>query len=710
MQNPILAALKLMVFTGFTIFLALTFFQNHSNEVKFIKTREKVDALVTQVSELGRQVDKVTEQAAKTREASERTRDHVDTLVELAGKGLIGGGTNGSGPARSERTPTKTKRTVHRLEDRTSEPARIGTQTVYPYNPGWLVLCDKSANQDPKRDIPGDQVDWSATLHDYTAGEPKGLNPFNTDRTSTVVALSVYVLDVLAGRKTSDYVQYNAKLAERVEESPDHRRYMIYMRKGVRWHDPEPKMLSEHPWLKQEKYVTAHDVKFTIDLLSNPNTSTPHAYLFDDLEDVIVHDDYTVEVVWKRPNYYARATTLDIQPIPEHIWAYDPNGARYPEADIPPQFGKHWFGKSMCGNGPIRFVEYKRSEYIRCERNENYYGDRFPSKEYYYHIIPDNESRIARFWNGELPFVILPPEDYRRFVLEGVEAQPLPRFEPFLKPAPAAWKFVHFLWRRPTYSGFGWNMRKPYLADKRVRRALTLALNRPAVVDSIFYGLGEVIAIGDSVFSPYFHDGIKPLPFDLEAARKLLTEAGWVDSNGDGIREKTINGTETNLEFELLISASSPDQKTMVQMYKEDLLKCGVKLEPNPAESALWSKKIHERSFDGFIIFWTAGMDSDPRQIWESKRADDPGSNNYTGFRNPQADQIFQNLITEFDLEQRKALFRQWYEIEFDQQPYTWIWSIKSPIGCNADWRMPEPQLPTPKLDRRLMFKWKKRS
>jgi len=709
MQNPILAALKLIVFTAFTIFLALTFFQNHSNEVKFIKTREKVDALVTQVSELGRQVDKVAEQAEKTREASERTRDHVDTLVELAGKGLIGGGTNGSGPTRSERASTK-KRTVQRREDRTSKPSRIGTQAVYPYNPGWLVLCDKSANQDPKRDIPADQVDWSATLHDYTAGEPKGLNPFNTDRTSTVVALSVYVLDVLAGRKTSNYEQYNAKLAERVEESPDHRRYMIYMRKGVRWHDPEPKMLAEHPWLKQEKYVTAHDVKFTIDLLSNPNTSTPHAYLFDDLEDVIVHDDYTVEIVWKRANFYARATSLDIQPIPEHIWAYDPNGDRYPDADIPPQFGKHWFGKSMCGSGPIRFVEYKRSEYIRCERNENYYGDRFPCKEYYYHIIPDNESRIARFWNGELPFVILPPEDYRRFVLEGVEAQPIPRFEPFLKPAPAAWKFVHFLWRRPTYSGFGWNMRKPYLADKRVRRALTLALNRSAVVDSIFYGLGEVIAIGDSVFSPYFHDGIKPLPFDLEAARKLLTEAGWVDSNGDGIREKTINGTETNLEFELLISASSPDQKTMVQMYKEDLLKCGVKLEPNPAESALWSKKIHERSFDGFIIFWTAGMDSDPRQIWESKRADDPGSNNYTGFRNPQADQIFQDLITEFDLEQRKALFRKWYEIEFDEQPYTWIWSIKSPIGCNADWRMPEPQLPTPKLDRRLMFKWKKRS
>lgn len=710
MQNPILTALKLIVFTAFTIFLGLTFFQNHSNEVKFIKTRDKVDALVTQVSELGRQVDKVAEQAEKTREASERTRDHVDTLVELAGKGLIGGGTNGTGPTRSGRTPITTGRTTERRQDRTSEPSRIADKVLYPYTPGWTVLCDKSANLDPKREIPADQVDWNATLHDYTQGEPKGLNAFNTDRTVTVVALSRYILDQLAERKTSNYEEFNARLAERIEESPDHRRYMIYVRKGVRWHDPEPAMLAEHPWLKQEKYVTAHDVKFTLDLLSNPNTPTPLAYLFDDLEEVIVHDDYTVEVVWKRPNYYARATVLELQPLPEHIWAYDPNGARYSDADIPAQFGKHWFGKSVCGNGPLRFMEYKRSEYIRCGRNENYYGDRFPSKQYYYHIVPDNESRLARFWNKELRFIILVPEAYRKYVLEGVEGRKLPRFEPFHKPAPAAWEFTHFLWRRPTYGGFGWNSRKPMFEDKRVRRALTLALNRPAVVDNIFYGLGEVLAIGQSVFSPYFHKGIQPLPFDLEQAGKLLTEAGWVDNNGDGIREKTVNGKELNLEFELLIAANSTDQRTMVQMYKEDLLKCGVKLKPNPAESALWSQKIHERSFDGFIIFWTAGMDSDPRQLWDSKRADDPGSNNYTGFRNERADEIFEALVTEFDLERRKALYKEWYEIQFDEQPYTWIWSIKSPICADADWRIPEPQLPTPKIDRRLIFKWKKRS
>jgi len=712
-QNFALAVLKIMVLTAFTIFLGLTFFQNQSFEEKVVKTREEVDKLATQAAEQARQLDRVAEESRATREAAERTRQHVDTLVDLAGRGLLGGGSDGGGPpARATgggEGPAPAESAGHR-EDRTSEPSKIADKVLYPYNHGWTVLCDKSANQDPKRDLPDPSlVDWDATLNDYTPGEPKGLNPYSTDRTSTVVSLSIYVLDALAMRKTTDYDQWNAQLADRIEESPDHTRYMIYLRKGVRWHDPEPAMIREHPWLAKPHYVTARDIKFTIELLRDPNAGTPLAYLYDNLGDVIVHDDYTVEMVWKTPDFYARATSLELQPIPEHIWAYDPNGARYADADIGAQFGKHWFGKSMCGTGPLRFVEYKRSEYVRCERNESYYGPRFPTKQYYMHIIPDDEQRMARFWDKKLPFIILAPEDYRKFVLEGVESRTIHQFDPFDKPAPASWDFLYFLWRRPTYAGFGWNMRLPKLADKRVRKALTLALNRPAIVDKVYYGLGEVIAIGESVLSPYFNESIKPLPFDLEQAKALLTEAGWVDTNGDGIREKEINGARQDLDIELLIASSSADQRTIAQIYKEDLLKCGVKLVPNPAESALWSKKIHERSFEGFIIFWTAGMDSDPRQIWESKRADDPSSNNYCGFRNPRADEIFQQLVGEFNLDARKKLFREWYEIEFEYQPYTWIWALKSPLAVDADWRLAEPQLPTPQIDRRLIFKWKRR-
>jgi ABC-type transport system substrate-binding protein len=708
-QNAVLLALKIVVITAFTIALGLTFFQNQSVEVKFVRTRDEVDKLVGQVAEQGRKIERAAEEVRAAREAAEATRQQIDTLVDLAAKGLIAGGGGSSRAVPPEKGGGKGEGAAP-AEDRASKPSKIGTKLLYPRNPGWTVLCDKSANEDPKRDLPpADQIDWDATLHDYTTGEFKGLNVYSTDRNTTLVGLTSYILDSLAERKTTNCDEWNAQLAERIEESPDHRRYMIYLRKGIRWHDAEPAMLTEHPWLKEPRFVTAKDVKFTFDLLRNPDAGSTLNYLFDNLEEVLIHDDHTVEVVWKTPDFYARGTTLTTGPFPEHIWANDPNGERYADADIAAQFGKHWFGKSICGNGPLRLVEYKRGEFLRCERHEDYYDARFPSKHYYMHIISDDETRLARFWKGDLTVNIPQYETYRKYVITGDSNFPIYKFDPFQKPAPANWKYTYFHWLRPLYSGYGWNMKRPVLADKRVRKGLTMALNRQLIIDNVFYGLGEQLATGESIYSPYVHRGLKPLPFDLEGAKRLFAEAGWRDTDGDGILDRIIDAQKVDFEIELLFSAGASDQRTIAQRYQEDLLKCGVKMKLNPSDLALWQQKIHERSFDGFIIFWTANIDSDPRQLWESKLADDPDSNNYTGFRNARADAIFQELITTFDLEERKRLFREWYEIEYDEQPYTWIYTVKSPVFVSADWRIPEPRLPIPQLDRRLFFRWKAR-
>jgi len=710
MQNPILAALKLMVFTAFTVTLCYVLIQYHSVEEKVLRTHDQVSTLDTTVSELKRSVQAARDDIRDARDAARTTSEHVDTLVQLAGQGLIGGGTNGSGPQPGSTSTAKTG-SVRKRADRSSAPSVIAGVELYPYNPGWTVLCDAKANADPKRDLPSpEQIDWDAVLNDYTAGEPKGLNFYSDDRTSTVAALSFYCLDALATRKTSEYQEWNAALAERIEESPDRRVYTIYLRQGVRWHDPEPAMLRKYPWLKGAHFVTARDVKFTYDLLRNENTSTPLKVYYEDIEDVELLDEYTVRVTWKEPNFYARASTMDIQPIPAHIWGSDPDGNPYGEPAVYTQFGKHWFGKSMCGNGPYRFVQYKLSDYFHYVRNESYYGQRATCKGYYVHIIRDNTARLARFWAGDLVFMILGAEQYRTFVLEGDEDKPLHRYERFNRPAPKDWEHTYFIWRRPTYGGFGWNQRKPLFSDRRVRRALTLALNRYAVPEKIFYGLGEVIPIGESVLSHYYNKNIKPLPFDLDRAKALMTEAGWTDTDGDGILDKVINGQKKDFEFKLLIASSSAEQLSICQMYKEDLLKIGMKLTPDPAESALWSRNIHDRNFDGFIIFWTAGFDSNPRQLWDSTKVDDTASNNYTGYGDPEADKIFEELTTTFDYPARIKRMHRWFEMQFRDQPYTWIWALHSPIIGHADWRIPEPSLISPKIDRRLIFKWKKRS
>lgn len=730
-NNPILSAFLIVGLTATAVVVGLGFIQYQGMEEKLVRLHDQVQSQDTSVNELKRVVDSslasLRSDLRETRDNSSQTRQQFDTLVQLAREGLIGGGRtadprpsgsnaaeNSVGAASVVTEPVASGSTPRerapRREDRNSKPSTIAGVAVYPYNPGWTVLCDEKTNADPKRDLPpADQIDWEAVLNDYVAGEPKGLNFYSDDRTVTVAALSYYVHDWLAERKTSNVQEFNAKLASRIEESPDRRVYMIYLREGIRWHDPEPKMLSQYPFLGGDHYVTARDVKFTFDLLRNPNTATPLKVYYEPIESVDLVDEYTVRVTWKKARFYNRGSTLDLQPLAEHIWAFDPSGNRYPESDVYAQFGKHWFGTSMCGNGPYRFVEYALGEYMRCVRNNSYYLDRPTCREYIVNIIRDDDNRLAAFWNDKITLNLLNPEQYRTFVLEGNQDQPVFNFDQKDKPAPGTWEHCYFIWRRPTYGGFGWNMRKPLFKDAKVRRALTLALNRYAVPEKFFYGLGEVIPVGESVFSPYFPKDLQPLPFDLTEAARLFQEAGWVDTDGDGVRDKMIDGAKVDFEFQLLISSSSSDQLQICQMYKEDLLKIGVKLTPNPAESALWSRQIHDRAFDGFIIFWTAGFDSDPRQLWDSARADEVASNNYPGYADPVADQIFADLDSAFDYPTRIELMHRWYAMEFEAQPYTWIWSVHSPVIFQADWRMPEPRQTAPQLDRRLIFRWKER-
>lgn len=705
-QSPLLTALQLLVMVGVVIVAGLLVFQYLSVEEKMVRTHDQVSSLDNSVSELKRTVERMATETARARDASQNTERRLNELTDLARQGaLVASGSDATSDSDSTNTSSELRR-----EDRSSAPSTIAGIEVYPYRPGWTVLCDSRTNADPKRDLPPeDQIDWDATMNDYASGEPKGLNFYSDDRTVTVSSLSYYVFDPVAERKTTNVQEWNAKLAERVEESPDSREYIIYVRKNIFWHQPEPAMVRDHPWIAGERPITGRDIKFTLDLLRNPQTSTPLKVYYQDIESVELIDEYTVHVTWKRRRFYNRQVTLEVQPYPEFIWAFDRDGNRYPEPDVYAQFGKHWFGKSMCGSGPYRFVEYKRGEFIRCVRNNNYYGDRPTCREYYVQIIADSTARLAAFWNQRITFTILVPEQYRSVILEARDDTPVYEYENPDQPAPAHWNHVYRIWRRQTYGGFGWNMRKPLFQDKRVRKALTLSLNRAAVPEQMYYGLGETLAIGESVFSPYFNDQLPVLPFDLEQAARLLSEAGWEDTDGDGIRDKILNETKTDCSFQLLVSSSSAIQKQICQMYKEDLLKIGVQLEPNPAEAALWSRQIHDRAFDGFIIFWTAAFDSDPKQLWDSATVDDIASNNYTGFANAEADEIFAKLETTFDYPTRIQLMHRWYEIEYDEQPYTWIWTVHSPFISHADWRMPEPRQTNPYMDRRLMFRWKNR-
>ena len=320
MQNPILAALKIIVMTAFAVLLGLDLFATQNLEEKILRTRETLDKVSDGVAETNRRVDGATEAARNAKEAADRSYERLNALLDAMDRGIgVHVGEGGDRPPKVDRPPD---RPAIPTGDVTTEPSVIAGKKVYPRNPGWTVLCDKDANDDPKRAVPRDQIDRDGVLNLPEQSEPKGLNYYSDDRTVTLSGWAHLITDQLAMRKSTDIKEWNAMLAERVEESPDRTQYMIYLRKGVRWHRPTVD-LRQYPWLDKDFEVTASDVKFTIDMILDPNAICPLKVYFDEITDVEIIDRHTLKISWKRPNFYARATTLEIMPLPDQIYPHD---------------------------------------------------------------------------------------------------------------------------------------------------------------------------------------------------------------------------------------------------------------------------------------------------------------------------------------------------------------------------------------------------
>src|SRR5690606_30667210 len=151
---------------------------------------------------------------------------------------------------------------------------------------------------------------------------------------------------------------------------------------------------------------------------------------------------------------------------------------------------------------------------------------------------------------------------------------------------------------------------KPLFRDKRVRAAMTHAFNRQQVIDKVFQGLGEIVSGDAAPDSPRNDPTIRPLPFDLARARALLAEAGWKDSDGDGLVDQVIDGKRIPFEFTLMLYAGSPEWSALANIYKEDLLKIGIKLTVASVEWSVMQKRTDEKSFDAFTGGWSVGYDS----------------------------------------------------------------------------------------------------
>ena len=533
------------------------------------------------------------------------------------------------------------------------------------------------------------------TLNLKMGSDPKGFN-WLVENGADVSEIQSYVHVALGAYHLKDVTRYRGELAYDWKISEDKRTHTLKLRKDFLWHKPQVDWSSgRFDWLKGDHPVTAHDVVFMLDLLTNDQVAgaAPLRSYFDELESYEALDDYTFQIKFKKPKYMQKVMVLGLYPLPKFLYAYDEAGEAYEPEVIGKRFEDHWYNPMGLGAGPYVLTRFEPGVAIELERNPKFPLGGNAMDKVVYSILKDQNQPPRKLRTGELHLSGLQPAQYRAEVIEGEDDSP---FKDGTIQGGEYWSYNYFY--------IGWNADRPMFSDKRVRQAMSHAFNAQLLIDDVFLGLGERSTGPMPTVQPYYDRSLEPYAFDLERAKALLEEAGWTDSDGDGIRDKEIDGNLVAFDFKLVVFGSSNEYKTVGNIYKEDLAKIGIKMNVAPMEWANLLKKVDAREFDAVTLAWVSGPPVDFRQIWHSSQADLPKGSNRVGFRNAEADRIIEELETEFDEGRRKELAHEFHRLLYDEQPYTFFYTRKSVVFWQKELKNVWFQLVRPHVNHRPFY------
>jgi peptide/nickel transport system substrate-binding protein len=418
------------------------------------------------------------------------------------------------------------------------------------------------------------------------------------------------------------------RLAESWQVSEDGLTFTFHLRRDVRWHDGRP--------------FTADDVLFTFDRVLDPRSKTIaiRSYLSPIARYEKV-DDATVVFRLERPYWAAFDAIAEIFIYPKHI---------YEGSD----FNTHSANRAPVGTGRFRFEHWRAGEEISLRRNDDYFGRPAHVERMLFRYVPDRTVRTQLLRRGDIHVLEkVSPTEWR--ALTG-EADSGARF----------WRLRHL---PGSLQWIGWNQARPLFRDRRVRQALTMLIDRPDIVNNLRLGL-DTPAVSWFYPGSSEHDaGIEAWPHNPTRAQELLEEAGWIDRDQDGLRDR--NGQP--FRFTFLYPANLPFYPQLASLLQSDLGKAGIEVKTARVEWAVYMERLRRHDFDACSLLWQLEPRNDPYQVWHSSEID--GGSNFISFRHARADTIMESARREFDTGKRVNLYQQFNRILHDEQPYTMLFN-----------------------------------
>ncbi|SHH39898.1 ABC transporter substrate-binding protein [Tepidibacter thalassicus] len=401
--------------------------------------------------------------------------------------------------------------------------------------------------------------------------------------------------------------------------------YTFKLKKGVKWHDG--------------KEFTADDVKFTIEAIKDPKNNSEIATNYEEIKDVEVVDKYTVKLHLDKP-CVPILDYLSVGMLPKHLLEGK-------------DLNNDSFNQNPIGTGPYKLDKWEMGQYIQLKANEDYYNGKPKIDKVVFKIILDEKTRAMQLKSGEIDLAQLEPKDISVFDdVEGIK-----------------------LYKEKTadYRGVMYNFRKDLFKDKAVIKALSYAVNRQEIVDSVLNGMGKV-AYSPLQMGPYNNENVEKYKFNIEKAKQILTEDGW-KLGTDGILEK--NGKK--LSFKLTCFEGDPVRINMANVVSQQFKQIGVDAKVDIQSEIDWD------NLDAFLIGWGSPFDPDDHtyKVFHSSQIET--GMNLNAYSNSKVDELLYKARTTLKDEERKVYYMEFQKELALDPPFTFLAYIDAVYGAKEN-------------------------
>lgn len=461
------------------------------------------------------------------------------------------------------------------------------------------------------------------TLVYATIGEPSNLIPaLASDSASTEITDKVYNGLLKIDRD----INIVPDLAESLEVADEGLTLIFKLRKDVRWHDGQP--------------FTSRDALFTYEVMVDPNTATPYGEPYKQIELVEAPDDHTFIVRYGQP--LARALVS---------WCFDIMPAHLLKGQ---NLDGHPLARRPVGTGPYKFEKWESGQRLTLVANDDYFEGRPRLDRLVFKIIPDLNAQMMELMSGNIDLMTLTPDQYEEKSAD--------------RNFTASYNV--FRYQAFAYGYLGFNLKAPRFQDKRVRQAIAYAIDKQEIIDGVLLGFGRP---ANGPFKPdmwAYNQNIKPYPYDPQKAKALLAEAGWADSDGDGILDK--NGQP--LQFTIMTNQGNKVREQTGLIIQGRLAEIGIKVNLRIVEWAAFLKEyLDKQNFEAIVMGWTIPIEPDLYDVWHSSKTR-LGELNYISYKNEEVDRLIDEARFTLDQEVRKKAYDRIQEIFYEDVPYVFLY------------------------------------